>query len=313
MRVLVTGGAGFIGSHLVDALMREGYEVRVIDNLSQGRLENISRWIGNPRFEFVENDVTDEKAVNEVIRSCEAVFHLSANPEVRLGDPKIHYRENVYATYVILESMRANGVKRLVFTSSSTIYGDAKVLPTPEDYSPLIPISIYGACKLASEALITGYSMMFDISSVILRLANIVGSRARHGVIVDFIRKLRSSPTKLEVLGDGEQTKSYLLVQECIEAMMKAFESMDHGVQVYNVGSEDSVNVRTIAKIVIEELGLDDVEITYTGGVKGRGWPGDVKKMLLDISRMKSLGWKPKHNSSEAVRLTAKILKEEIQ
>jgi len=313
LKVLVTGGAGFIGSHLVDALMREGYEVRVIDNLSQGRLENISRWIGNPRFEFVENDVTDEKAVNEVIRSCEAVFHLSANPEVRLGDPKIHYRENVYATYVILESMRANGVKRLVFTSSSTIYGDAKVLPTPEDYSPLIPISIYGACKLASEALITGYSMMFDISSVILRLANIVGSRARHGVIVDFIRKLRSSPTKLEVLGDGEQTKSYLLVQECVEAMMKAFESMGHGVQVYNVGSEDSVNVRTIAKIVIEELGLDDVEITYTGGVEGRGWPGDVKKMLLDISRMKSLGWKPKHNSSEAVRLAARILKEEIQ
>ncbi|MEM0329293.1 MAG: NAD-dependent epimerase/dehydratase family protein [Nitrososphaerota archaeon] len=312
MRALVTGGAGFIGSHLVDALMRSGYEVRVIDNLSQGRIENISRWIGAPGFEFIEGDVVDEAIMREAVKSCDAVFHLAANPEVRLGDPRVHYRENVHATYVVLEAMRANDVKKMIFTSSSTVYGEARVMPTPEDYSPLLPISMYGACKLASESLIIGYCMMYDMGAAILRLANIVGSRARHGVIVDFIRKLRSNPRRLEILGDGEQTKSYLLVDDCVDAIMRAFESIDRGVEIYNVGSEDAINVKTIAGIVIEELGLRDVEMTYTGGVEGRGWRGDVRRMLLDISKIKSLGWRPRHNSAESVRLAARALKEEL-
>lgn len=312
MRVLVTGGAGFIGSHLVDALMRSGYEVRVIDNLSQGRIENISRWIGAPGFEFIEGDVVDEAIMREAVKSCDAVFHLAANPEVRLGDPRTHYRENVHATYVVLEAMRANDVKKMIFTSSSTVYGEARIMPTPEDYSPLLPISMYGACKLASESLIIGYCMMYDMGAAILRLANIVGSRARHGVIVDFIKKLRSNPRRLEILGDGEQTKSYLLVDDCVDAIMRAFERTDRGVEIYNVGSEDAINVKTIAGIVIEELGLRDVEITYTGGVEGRGWRGDVRKMLLDISKIKSLGWRPRHNSAESVRLAARALKEEL-
>ncbi|MEM3897569.1 MAG: NAD-dependent epimerase/dehydratase family protein [Nitrososphaerota archaeon] len=312
MRVLVTGGAGFIGSHLVDALMRSGYEVRVIDNLSQGRIENISRWIGAPGFEFIEGDVADEVIMREAVKSCDAVFHLAANPEVRLGDPRVHYKENVHATYVVLEAMRANDVKKMIFTSSSTVYGEARIMPTPEDYSPLLPISMYGACKLASESLIIGYCMMYDMGAAILRLANIVGPRARHGVIVDFIRKLRSNPRRLEILGDGEQTKSYLLVDDCVDAIMRAFERTDRGVEIYNVGSEDAINVKTIAGIVIEELGLRDVEITYTGGVEGRGWRGDVRKMLLDISKIKSLGWRPRHNSAESVRLAAKALKEEL-
>ncbi|MEM1976791.1 MAG: NAD-dependent epimerase/dehydratase family protein [Nitrososphaerota archaeon] len=312
MRALVTGGAGFIGSHLVDALMRSGYEVRVIDNLSQGKIENISRWIGAPGFEFIEGDVVDEAIMREAVKSCDAVFHLAANPEVRLGDPRVHYRENVHATYVVLEAMRANDVKKMIFTSSSTVYGEARIMPTPEDYSPLLPISMYGACKLASESLIIGYCMMYDMGAAILRLANIVGSRARHGVIVDFIRKLRSNPRRLEILGDGEQTKSYLLVDDCVDAIMRAFESIDRGVEIYNVGSEDAINVKTIAGIVIEELGLRDVEMTYTGGVEGRGWRGDVRKMLLDISKIKSLGWRPRHNSAESVRLAARALKEEL-
>ncbi|MEM1655553.1 MAG: NAD-dependent epimerase/dehydratase family protein [Nitrososphaerota archaeon] len=312
MRALVTGGAGFIGSHLVDALMRSGYEVRVIDNLSQGRIENISRWIGAPGFEFIEGDVADEAIMREAVKSCDAVFHLAANPEVRLGDPRTHYRENVHATYVVLEAMRASDVKKMIFTSSSTVYGEARIMPTPEDYSPLLPISMYGACKLASESLIIGYCMMYDMGAAILRLANIVGSRARHGVIVDFIMKLRSNPRRLEILGDGEQTKSYLLVDDCVDAIMRAFESIDRGVEIYNVGSEDAINVKTIAGIVIEELGLRDVEMTYTGGVEGRGWRGDVRRMLLDISKIKSLGWRPRHNSAESVRLAARALKEEL-
>ncbi|MCD6342022.1 MAG: SDR family NAD(P)-dependent oxidoreductase [Thaumarchaeota archaeon] len=311
-KVLVTGGAGFIGSHLVDALMKLGYKVRVIDDLSQGKLENVSRWEGSPGFEFVKGDVTEEEVVLDAVKGCDAVFHLAANPEVRIGDPRVHFKQNVYATYVVLEAMRANSVKKIVFTSSSTVYGDASVLPTPEDYSPLIPISMYGACKLASESLITGYSKTFDISAVILRLANIVGSRSRHGVIVDFIKKLRKNPNRLEVLGDGEQTKSYLLVDECVEAILRAFEAMDSEIQVYNVGSEDAINVKRIAEIVIEELKLKDVKITYTGGIEGRGWLGDVKKMWLDISKIKKLGWKPRHSSSEAVRLAARALKKEV-
>jgi UDP-glucose 4-epimerase len=312
LRVLVTGGAGFIGSHLVDALMKSGYEVRVVDNLSQGRIENISRWMGRPGFEFIKGDVTDEDLMRGAAKSCDAVFHLAANPEVRLGDPRIHYRENVHATYVVLEAMRTNDVRKIVFTSSSTVYGEARIMPTPEDYSPLLPISMYGACKLASEALITGYCMMYDMGAAILRLANIVGSRAQHGVIVDFIRKLRSNPRRLEVLGDGEQTKSYLLVEDCVEAILRAFESLDSGVEIYNIGSEDAINVKTIARIVIEELGLEDVEIVYTGGVGGRGWRGDVRRMLLDISKIKNLGWRPRHNSAESVRLATRVLKEEL-
>ncbi|MEM1711051.1 MAG: NAD-dependent epimerase/dehydratase family protein [Nitrososphaerota archaeon] len=292
--------------------MRSGYEVRVIDNLSQGRIENISRWIGAPGFEFIEGDVADEAIMREAVKSCDAVFHLAANPEVRLGDPRTHYRENVHATYVVLEAMRASDVKKMIFTSSSTVYGEARIMPTPEDYSPLLPISMYGACKLASESLIIGYCMMYDMGAAILRLANIVGSRARHGVIVDFIMKLRSNPRRLEILGDGEQTKSYLLVDDCVDAIMRAFESIDRGVEIYNVGSEDAINVKTIAGIVIEELGLRDVEMTYTGGVEGRGWRGDVRRMLLDISKIKSLGWRPRHNSAESVRLAARALKEEL-
>ncbi|MEM4883551.1 MAG: NAD-dependent epimerase/dehydratase family protein, partial [Nitrososphaerota archaeon] len=271
-----------------------------------------SRWIGAPGFEFIEGDVADEAIMREAVKSCDAVFHLAANPEVRLGDPRTHYRENVHATYVVLEAMRASDVKKMIFTSSSTVYGEARIMPTPEDYSPLLPISMYGACKLASESLIIGYCMMYDMGAAILRLANIVGSRARHGVIVDFIMKLRSNPRRLEILGDGEQTKSYLLVDDCVDAIMRAFESIDRGVEIYNVGSEDAINVKTIAGIVIEELGLRDVEMTYTGGVEGRGWRGDVRRMLLDISKIKSLGWRPRHNSAESVRLAARALKEEL-
>lgn len=308
----MTGGAGFIGSHLVDALMNSGYNVTVIDNLSQGRIENISRWIRESRFKFIEGDVTDLETMIKAVKSSEAVFHLSANPEVRLGDPVTHFKQNVYAMYVVLEAMRINNVKRLVFTSSSTVYGEATILPTPEDYSPLIPISIYGACKLASESLIIGYSKMFGMDSIILRLANVVGSRSRHGVIVDFMRKLYADQRKLEVLGDGEQTKSYIYIKDCIDAVLKSFENIE-GIQIYNVGSEDAINVKTIAKIVIDELGLENVEIIYKGGVDGRGWPGDVRKMLLHISKIKSIGWKPRYNSSEAVRLAIRELREEIK
>lgn len=313
MRVLVTGGAGFIGSHLVDALISCGDEVIVIDNLTRGIVENVSRWMENKRFKFVKGDVTDIDLMLSIVRGCDVVFHLSANPEVKIGDPSDHFRNNLYATYIVLEAMRVNNVRKIVFTSSSTVYGEAKILPTPEDYSPLVPISVYGACKLGSESLIIGYSMTYGFNSIILRLANIVGSRSRHGVIVDFIKKLLKDSSRLEILGDGEQTKSYLHVTDCIEAMVKTFENISEDIQIYNVGSDDAISVKTIAKIVIQELNLDDVKIEYKDEFGGRGWIGDVRKMLLDISKIKSIGWRPRYNSSEAVRLAVRELREEIR
>lgn len=308
--ILVTGGAGFIGSHLVDALMKSGSKVTVLDNLSGGRLSNISTWLKNPKFKFIMGDMLNPKDIRKALKNCEIVFHLAANPDVKIGafNTKIDYEQNILATYNLLEALREHGqCENIVFTSTSTVYGEAEKMPTPENYGPLKPISLYGASKLACEALISGYSHLFGFKSVICRLANIVGSRSGHGVIYDFINKLRNNPRMLEVLGDGTQRKSYLYVKDCVEAMILAAEKSRNQVEIYNIGSEDTVNVAAIARIVIEEMGLKNVEIRYTGGVEGgRGWRGDVKEMLLDISKIKGLGWKPKLNSEEAVRQATK-------
>ena len=313
--VLVTGGAGFIGSHIVDALMIDGAEVQVIDNLSNGTLKNIKRWLGHPSFKFIKGDLLNRNDVEAATEKCEAVFHLAANPEVRIGfsTPEIHFEQNVISTYRLLEALRRSGSSEiLVFTSSSTVYGDASEIPTPEDYGPLKPISIYGASKLASEALISSFAQTYGFKAIICRLANIIGPRSRHGVIYDFIRKLKSNPQELEILGDGTQTKSYLYIDDCVSAMLTILEKSRRKVEIFNIGSEDWINVKKIAEIVTEEMGLKNVSFRFTGGVDGgRGWKGDVKYMLLSIERLKSLGWRPKLNSAEAVRKTAKeILKE---
>jgi len=312
--ILVTGGAGFIGSHLADKLLQLGHTVTVIDNLSQGTLENLSTCMQHPAFRFMKGDITNEVDVCEASRGCDAVFHLAANPEVRIGDARIHFEQNVRSTFCILEAVVKNDVKHFVFTSSSTVYGDATTLPTPEDYSPLAPISTYGASKLASESLVAGYCHTYKIKGLVFRLANIVGSRARHGVIADFIRKLKADPTRLEVLGDGTQTKSYLLVDDSIEAMLQPLQRDEELFQVYNVGSEDAVDVgRTVAGIVREEMKLEEVEIVFSGGPEaGRGWFGDVKKMWLDISKLARLGWRPRHNSSESIRKAVRMLVNEV-
>lgn len=311
-KVLVTGGVGFIGSHLVDSLMKSGNDVVVLDNLSSGRLENLAKWFDDSRLKFVKGDLLRPNDLKDTIDGCEVVFHLAANPDVRIGavDTKVDYEQNITATYNLLEAMRRNSkCGRIIFTSSSTVYGEAKVIPTPEDYGPLKPISLYGASKLACEALISGYANMFGIKSVICRLANIIGLRSSHGIIYDFIRKLEENPKKLGILGDGTQNKSYLYIDDCIEALFIAVKKNHEPVEIYNIGSEDRVNVLTIAKVVAEEMGLNEVEIYKAGGTDGgRGWRGDVKEMLLDTSKLKKLGWKPKRNSAEAVRLAVKAL-----
>ena len=313
MMVLVTGGAGFIGSHLVDRLMELGHTVRVLDDLSAGSLANIERWLENENFEFIKGDMRNPEIVREAVKDVEVVFHLAANPEVRIGSqsPELLYETNVLVTYNLLNSMRGSNVEYLVFTSSSTVYGEAEVIPTPEDYGPLEPISVYGGAKLAAEALISGYAHTFGFRALIFRLANIIGERSNHGVIYDFINKLRRNPEELEILGDGRQRKSYLHVSDTVEGMLQILEHFRQSgktVDFYNLGNDDWITVREIAEIVSEEMGLKP-RFVFTGGVDGgRGWKGDVKFMRLAIEKAKKAGWRPKLNSYEAVRRTVREL-----
>ncbi len=317
MNVLVTGGAGFIGSYLVDRLMARGDRVVVLDDLSSGRLENIRGWIGNPNFKFVYGSLLNHKDVKASLDGCGSVFHLAANSEVRFSSekPESQYRRNIEATYNLLEAIRkAGNIGTLIFTSSSTVYGDALEIPTPENYAPLEPISVYGATKLACEALIMAYAHTYGFKAIIYRLANIIGPRSQRGVIYDFFQKLRRNPEELEILGDGTQRKSYLHVDDCVEAMLLGSEKTERNVEIFNVGSEDQVDVKTIAEIVVEEMNLKKVRFKFTGGVEGgRGWRGDVKNMLLDVSKLKALGWRPKWKSAEAVRIIVKSLVKSLQ
>ena len=309
MKVLVTGGAGFIGSHLIDRLISLDDEVQVLDNLSSGLKANMSQSMSK-NMKFILGDCTNTIDVKEVMKDVDVLFHLAANAEVRLelNDPKTCFQQNIYATHVLLEELRRSNTQTIVFTSTSTVYGDADLIPTPENY-PTRPISIYGASKLASEALITSYAHTYGIKTVILRLANIVGPRSGHGVIYDFISKLRVNPKELEILGDGTQTKSYLYINDCIDAFIQATEKSEGLTNIFNVGSQDQINVQEIAKLVVDEMDLKDVTFQFTGGVDGgRGWRGDVKQMLLDVTKIESIGWKHKFSSKEAIVQTIRSL-----
>ena len=305
--ILVTGGAGFIGSHVVDRLVNEGNDVIVVDNLSSGNPSYV-----NENAIFYKIDLASDVAeLNEIFKrhKIEEVWHIAANPDVRVGseNPDEIYRNNVLATYNLLEVMRKHGVKRLIFTSTSTVYGEAKVIPTPEDY-PTIPISIYGASKVACEAMITSYCHTFDMQAWIYRFANVIGKRSNHGVIYDFIMKLKKNPNELLILGNGEQNKSYIYISDCVDAMFFGLKA-DDWVNIFNIGSEDQIKVKRIAEIVSEEMGLNP-EFKFTGG--DRGWKGDVPVMLLSIEKLKSMGWRPKYNSEQAVRKAVKDLLEDL-
>lgn len=300
--IVVTGGAGFIGSHVVDKLI-ESDEIIVIDNFSSGKEEFV-----NPEAKIVKADISSED-VTEYISGAEEVWHIAANPDVRIGaeNPDEIYRNNILATYRLLESMRKTKVSRIIFTSTSTVYGEAKVIPTPEDY-PTHPISIYGASKLACEALIESYCHTFDMQAWIYRFANVIGRRSTHGVIYDFMMKLRRNPKELEILGNGEQNKSYIYISDCVDAMFAGLKANER-VNIFNIGSEDQVKVRRIAEIVCEELDLNP-NFRFTGG--DRGWKGDVPVMLLSIEKLKRIGWRPKYSSEEAVRMAVRDLIEEL-
>jgi UDP-glucose 4-epimerase len=309
-KTLITGGAGFIGSHLVDKLVNMGCEVVVVDNLEAGKME----FLGESRDKIqIENvDLGKPDSLEPIIEGCDVVFHLAANPMVNIKDEetRLHLDSNIMLTFNVLESMRKKGVSNIAFASTSTVYGEPNQVPTPENYGPLIPLSLYAASKLSCEAMISAYCHNFNMRTVMYRFANVIGSRSTHGVIYDFMNKLKANPNAMEILGREPGTKkSYIHISDTIDGIIHAYENSDEKVGIYNIGSEDSTDVRDIANIVCKEMGLQDVKYHWTGGVDdGRGWKGDIKTMLLDIEKMKELSWKPKYGSSEAVGLTAREL-----
>ena len=313
-RALVTGGAGFIGSHLVDRLVTEGWHVRVLDNFSTGRIENLLHYKSNPRFEIIQGDLKNKEVCIKVVEDVDVVFHFAANPEVRVSttNPEMHFNENIVATFYLLEILRRKDVKKLVFASSSSVYGEPDTIPVDEE-APIRPASVYGASKAACENLMHAYSKLYGIKAVVLRYANVVGPRLRHGVIHDFIIKLLRNPNELEILGDGTQIRSYIYINDAVRATMIAYNKANRYFNVYNVASEDWITVNEVADIVVNALGLRNVKYIYKPVAHGIGWIGDVKKIALSIDKLKQLGFNPKLNSREAVKRTAEELGKEFR
>jgi UDP-glucose 4-epimerase len=315
--ILVTGGAGFIGSALVPLLLSKNYHVTVVDHRPKSKLQRLEPFFSVENFEFARIDLLEIKKLKDVVKHCDLIFHLAANVDVRRGhqDTETDFVNNIVATRNVLESMRVSDkCKKIIFTSSSVIYGEPLVIPTPENYGPLKPISLYGASKLASEALISGYVGTFGIDAVIFRLANVIGPSIGHGIIFDFFRKLKQSEGKyLEILGDGNQRKSYLYIDDCINALAIGLYQFSPGLEIFNVGSDDQVDTNTIAQIIITELGVQP-HITYACELKGgRGWIGDIKNMLLSTDKLKKTGWQINHSSKNTVSLTVKRIVERNQ
>ncbi|MBU1125915.1 MAG: NAD-dependent epimerase/dehydratase family protein [Candidatus Omnitrophica bacterium] len=297
---LVTGGAGFIGSHLVDRLARLG-RVIVYDNLSSGRKEFIAAHLGKKDFKFVKADLLNRKVLQGAMRGVDTVFHMAANPEIRVGEtnPHVDFSQGIMATYNVLEAMRGAGVNKIVFASSSTVFGEPAVRPTSEEYGPMIPISVYGASKLSCEGLISAYCHMYGMQAWVFRFANIIGRRGTHGILIDFIKKLENNKGFLKVLGNGRQRKSYLLVEDVADGILFAWRREKGEFSIFNLGTDDDILIADIARIVLKKWPEKKIRIRYTGGA--RGWRGDVPVMLLDPTKMKKLGWHVRYGSRQAV------------
>jgi UDP-glucose 4-epimerase len=302
MKAFVTGGAGFIGSHLVDSLIKQGHMVTVYDNLSSGNKKFISQHLEQDSCHFIKADLLSFKKVEKEIAGHDIVFHLAANPHVRLGEihTDLDMSQGVVATYNVLEAMRRHAIKKIVFSSSSVVYGETTEPSLPETYGPTLPISMYGAGKLGAEGLISAFCGTFDFQAWMYRFANIVGTRGTHGVIVDFIEKLKKNPTELEILGDGKQCKPYLYISDCVEGILFGYSSAHDRMNLFNLSCDTTTTVTRIAEMVTEEMGLHNVSFKYTGGI--RGWKGDVPRFQLDASKINKLGWTASCTSDEAVR-----------
>jgi UDP-glucose 4-epimerase len=308
VRIFLTGGAGFIGSHLAERLLDEGHEVTAHDNLSLGRREFLAACEGRPGFRFLEGDLLDREALAGLLAGHDAVFHMAANSDIAAGGAvtDTDLRQGTLATFHVLDGMRRQGIRQLVFASTSAVYGEARKIPTPEDYGPLFPISLYGASKLACEGLISAFEHAYGVQAWIFRFANIVGDHGTHGAVVDFIRKLRENPRELEILGDGRQAKPYLYVKECVDGMLYGWTRGRERVNCFNLACQGATSVLRIAEIVRGEMGLPEAGFRFTGG--DRGWVGDVPQVRLDPSRLAEAGWKARLDSDGAVREAVRAL-----
>lgn len=313
MRFFITGGAGFLGSNLTNAILdRNLGSVTVYDNFSTTRRPHFGHRANDPRLTVIEGDVADLPAVTKAVAGHDVVFHLASNSDIARAatDPLIDFRDGTTLTQMLLEGMRATGVKRILFTSGSGVYGEVPPEPIPELYPRMIPISTYGAQKLASEALLSAYSHMFDMVATVFRFANVVGPNMTHGVSHDFVRRLIGDPHRLDVMGDGNQSKPYVHAEDVVDAMLFMQAHQTSGFDVFNVGSQDHLLVREIAEIVVAEMGLNDVELVFSGGA--RGWRADVPIYRLNTSKIRALGWSNKRGSRQAVSAAVRSLLAEI-
>ncbi|HYT95479.1 MAG TPA: NAD-dependent epimerase/dehydratase family protein [Gemmataceae bacterium] len=306
-KVFVTGAAGFIGSNLVDRLLGDGIAVVGYDNLSTGMLEFLGPALEHPDFQLVEGDTLDQPALTRALAGCDVVFHLAANADVRFGThhPRKDLEQNTIATSNVLEAMRTNGVRRIAFSSTGSVYGEARVIPTPEDAPMPIQTSFYGASKLAGEGLIESYCEGFGFQGYIFRFVSVLGERYTHGHVYDFYKQLLDHSGHLHILGNGHQRKSYLYVQDCIEAMLTALARADGTVNVFNLGTDEYCEVNDSVRWIASHLGVTP-RLTYGGG--DRGWIGDNPFIFLDTRKVRALGWRPRLNIREAVLQTVEYL-----
>jgi UDP-glucose 4-epimerase len=307
VRVLVTGAAGFIGSHMVDRLLAAGHSVVSFDNLSTGQRRFLESACANPDFVFHEADLFDRESLAHAMKGAELVVHFAANADVRFGTqhPRKDLDQNTIATWNVLEAMREQGCKRIVFSSTGSIYGEPEIFPTPETCPFPIQTSLYGASKLAAEGLIQAYCEGFGMQAYIFRFVSILGERYSHGHVFDFYKQLSEHPEHLQVLGDGHQKKSYLYVHDCIDAIFTALDRADKKVNIFNLGTDEYCEVNDSIGWICEYLGLRP-KVRYAGGE--RGWIGDSPFILLDCSRIRALGWRPRLTIRDAVMATIKYV-----
>lgn len=308
MRIVVTGGAGFIGSNLVDYLLARGHAVVAFDNFSTGRTEFLESARASAQFTCIEGDTTEPEALVRAFRGADFVYHLAANADVRRGTehPRKDLEQNTIATYNVLEAMRENTIRRIAFSSTGSIYGEPEVFPTPETAPFPVQTSLYGASKLAGEGLIAAYCEGFGFQSYIFRFVSLLGERYSHGHVFDFVQRLSQDPARLRVLGNGQQRKSYLYVQDCLEAMQVAIDRAEGKVNIFNLGTDESCRVVDSIGWITGELGVSP-SLDFTGGE--RGWIGDSPLIHLDCSRIRALGWAPKLTIQQGVTTTVQYLR----